>query len=669
MYHHVGVRCGIRDTLFSGRAFALKGAKNRESTEGMKRNLLITALIALVIAAPSASAQLCQAPLTAAAAGTNSTATGTFQSAFDPDQANPPTQTGFILTINFQGVTATAVRVRLGNPGDTNGQIITSLGGQTVSPVVYNVTATELQNLGNNPWYVVVESAAFPQGEIRMNSTACNSTTEGEGEAGIDVPEGFADYECTVNMNAAQVAPPNVGGGGTGTAVITPLDQTNARIFITHNLTDTEAEATLRAGAPGENGPLVRNLGNVIPLGILTVTYGELEDYTNGDFYIEIVGNNGGRIRGDIGAACAFDDGVPEGEGEGEGGGEGDVCSPVFPEGEPANLECEQPMTKDQVVPPSTSTYEATFRIVKDTDTDQYGLIVRHTIPDPAQIVIYKGAPGANGTPFRIYDGGLVNLVCEFGVLETTDFLQIIQANPHYIQITSESDANATLRADITCVIDFEAENPFEGQNDGEGTVDGSNEGAPDGVVDGEGTVEELERLRILADSLLFLFPLTDLDNDHLMSFNEVSASLPALQQADFDTFDSNDDGELTPGELHRYAGPVRLHNMDYNGDKKFTLTELLRVVQFYNSDNGYGCAPVAGDNEDGFEVVLEKGSPAPACKPHASDYEGGADFQISLTELLRAIQFFNFSDQSYGYASDCGGQITEDDFCPLLSN
>jgi len=45
----------------------------------------------------------------------------------------------------------------------------------------------------------------------------------------------------------------------------------------------------------------------------------------------------------------------------------------------------------------------------------------------------------------------------------------------------------------------------------------------------------------------------------------------------------------------------------------------------------------------------------------HDSDYApSGPDWQIKLTELLRVIQFFN----SGGYHA-CPGEGTEDGFCP----
>jgi hypothetical protein len=90
-------------------------------------------------------------------------------------------------------------------------------------------------------------------------------------------------------------------------------------------------------------------------------------------------------------------------------------------------------------------------------------------------------------------------------------------------------------------------------------------------------------------------------------------------------------------------------HSADQNGDFEITLSELLRVIQFYNSAR-YGCD--AG-GEDGFAP----GATDEACAPHASDYSP-QDWRILLTELLRLIQFYN----SGGFAPCLEG---EDGFCP----
>jgi ELWxxDGT repeat protein len=88
----------------------------------------------------------------------------------------------------------------------------------------------------------------------------------------------------------------------------------------------------------------------------------------------------------------------------------------------------------------------------------------------------------------------------------------------------------------------------------------------------------------------------------------------------------------------------------DTNHDNAIGLSELLRVIQLFNS-NGYHCQ--AG-TEDGYAP----GPGGESCVPHSSDY-APQDWTISLSELLRLIQFFN----SGGYHA-CPGMGTEDGYC-----
>ncbi len=95
-------------------------------------------------------------------------------------------------------------------------------------------------------------------------------------------------------------------------------------------------------------------------------------------------------------------------------------------------------------------------------------------------------------------------------------------------------------------------------------------------------------------------------------------------------------------------------YSADQNDDGVIGLSELLRVIQFYNS-GGFHCQ--AG-TEDGY-------APGPgdtACDQYDSDYYP-QDWRISLSELLRVIQFFN----SGGYHA-CPEENTEDGFCPGLA-
>jgi hypothetical protein len=101
-------------------------------------------------------------------------------------------------------------------------------------------------------------------------------------------------------------------------------------------------------------------------------------------------------------------------------------------------------------------------------------------------------------------------------------------------------------------------------------------------------------------------------------------------------------------------------HSADQDEDNRIGLTELLRVIQFFNS-GGFQCAAAPDATEDGY---LPGAGDAHGCCPHASDYIGsGPDWSIQLTELLRLIQFFNIGGYHY-----CPGDATEDGYCPGIA-
>ena len=97
--------------------------------------------------------------------------------------------------------------------------------------------------------------------------------------------------------------------------------------------------------------------------------------------------------------------------------------------------------------------------------------------------------------------------------------------------------------------------------------------------------------------------------------------------------------------------GEATQHTADQTGDGVISLSELLRVIQFYNT----GAFHCDAQGEDGYAPAVG----ATNCTPHASDYNP-QDWIVSLSELLRVIQFYN----SLGYYS-CPGQGTEDSYCP----
>ncbi len=90
-------------------------------------------------------------------------------------------------------------------------------------------------------------------------------------------------------------------------------------------------------------------------------------------------------------------------------------------------------------------------------------------------------------------------------------------------------------------------------------------------------------------------------------------------------------------------------HSADYDGDHQISVSELLRVIQLFNS-GGYGCQ--AG-SDDGYAP----GNGDHACLPHTGDYNP-QDWRLELTETLRIVQFYNLG----GYHVCAKG---EDGYCP----
>ncbi len=93
----------------------------------------------------------------------------------------------------------------------------------------------------------------------------------------------------------------------------------------------------------------------------------------------------------------------------------------------------------------------------------------------------------------------------------------------------------------------------------------------------------------------------------------------------------------------------AEFHSADTSQNSRIELGELLRVIQFFNSDRLH-CEP---GTEDGYAP----GAGDVSCFFHSSDY-GAQDWTVELAELLRIIQFFN--SDGYHAARD-----TEDAFAP----
>lgn len=117
------------------------------------------------------------------------------------------------------------------------------------------------------------------------------------------------------------------------------------------------------------------------------------------------------------------------------------------------------------------------------------------------------------------------------------------------------------------------------------------------------------------------------------------------IQEADT----TNNVGRIKVTLDHPLLPTFMAHRADYRNFGNLDLTELLRVIQLFNSD-GYECAE---NTEDGFSP----GGIDDGCAPHSSDYQV-VDRKISLSELLRAVQLYNS-----GLFLPCEGG--EDGYCP----
>ncbi|MBI1319137.1 MAG: hypothetical protein GC168_09335 [Candidatus Hydrogenedens sp.] len=224
----------------------------------------------------------------------------------------------------------------------------------------------------------------------------------------------------------------------------------------------------------------------------------------------------------------------------------------------------------------------------------------------------------------------------------------ILPAGEGYVPYEGE----ATLEGETCFVFEGEAEaSGTEAETQNEGAPEGDEEGQPDGAPEGEPGPQPVR-----ADLLLDRFAEMDVDGDRQLSFSEVNAVLN-IPPSRLVPLDLNEDGILSFGELQQsVAGFPSIHSADTNGNHQLELTEFLRVVQLYKV-GGYRCA-FDLDTEDGYVLATPESVLPRSCRPHSSDYRGGADGTIDLSETLRAIQLYNF-----GAIASCPGAF-EDDFC-----
>jgi internalin A len=214
-----------------------------------------------------------------------------------------------------------------------------------------------------------------------------------------------------------------------------------------------------------------------------------------------------------------------------------------------------------------------------------------------------------------------------------------------------EGDGEGIAEGEEEGIVEGDGEGVAEGE--GEGTVEGDGEGVAEGEGEGEGVAEGEEegQLSDIYEDLLYTFASADSDANGRVTLAEILLQLAGFTQQNFDTADANDDGFLSVAELLELSSAQVILSADTSGDYVLSISELLRAVQLYNAE-GYDCAANPGATEDGFEPGVVSG--APVCVLHGLDRNG--DKRISLSELLRGIQLFSFVGYTF-----CDGQSEDD--------
>src|SRR5690606_3712316 len=83
----------------------------------------------------------------------------------------------------------------------------------------------------------------------------------------------------------------------------------------------------------------------------------------------------------------------------------------------------------------------------------------------------------------------------------------------------------------------------------------------------------------------------------------------------------------------------LSVHSADQNDDGRFSLGEIMRVIQLYNLC-AFGCRPGTEDGFSPYEVAYD-------CAPHSSDYNP-RNWRFELSEVLRAVQIYNSGSYLY---------------------
>ena len=123
--------------------------------------------------------------------------------------------------------------------------------------------------------------------------------------------------------------------------------------------------------------------------------------------------------------------------------------------------------------------------------------------------------------------------------------------------------------------------------------------------------------------------------------------------------------GQPDPLIVHNFTGK---HSADTDGNSRVSLLELTRVIELYNTRNGStrtGCYNIDATTEDGFTADPTRASTAIVTLPVYHAVDTNHDGKISLVELTRVIELYNYragTTRTGQYHAQVG---TEDGFDP----
>ncbi|GAB5561519.1 MAG: hypothetical protein SynsKO_31660 [Synoicihabitans sp.] len=110
------------------------------------------------------------------------------------------------------------------------------------------------------------------------------------------------------------------------------------------------------------------------------------------------------------------------------------------------------------------------------------------------------------------------------------------------------------------------------------------------------------------------------------------------------------------------------LHSADVNGDNRLSLSELLRVIEIYNTRFGTtrtGRYGLSGGTEDGFTPNATIGGSEQVTLSRYHSADSNEDAKISLSELLRVIEIYNTRSGTTRTGEYHLDPSTEDGFAP----